>query len=242
MDMRGVSFTSSILAGTDFSRATLDDASFRDAWLLATSFEEASLRNANFSWTPDRPEPVNWYVARASQETKDMFTPPTFDCADLRGADLSAHPLFALVDDPVVIDGKEFDVDLEQSSFVGAILDGAKFVPMMYFRVTGDHSYSLTAPFQRIRSGGGSSIPFSLSNDENAKRLMSGFIVTEDDEVGRPSGTLDDSITEIGRSFLQSTWKNAVIPKYVRRWIEDQDSEGTPDCTPRAGKPLTKAP
>jgi len=86
-DLSGAKFDKAYLNGADFSRLNLRDTSFVGAELGGTNFFAADLSNANL-----RNNTIDWEGGY-----RNAF--PLFECAILRGADLSGTPLMLYVRD-----------------------------------------------------------------------------------------------------------------------------------------------
>ncbi|HWN09708.1 MAG TPA: pentapeptide repeat-containing protein [Pyrinomonadaceae bacterium] len=87
-DLSGVKFDNASLSQANFSHLTLKNASFKGATLSETIFFAADLSNANLTKNPGS-------LLRDSSTQSTTF----FECANLKGADLSGTPLLVYRED-----------------------------------------------------------------------------------------------------------------------------------------------
>lgn len=201
LDLDNVNFRNSILFHTDFSGSVLTNSNFEAADLEEALFVGADLRNANFSFT-ERPKSGKYrssYAEKFSEKSSWSFHGPNFNCADLRQAIFSGHPIFAITypEDKYFMSG---------GSFIGADIDGVTFTSTELFGKIADDDHNI--PF--ASSGGG-----SISDD------VYSFV----HEWAEYSTNIPDkyrrSFENIANLFAGSNWRKSDLPPPIRTFFDD---------------------
>jgi uncharacterized protein YjbI with pentapeptide repeats len=197
LNLAGVNFDDSILSNTDFSNSVLTNGSFEGADLDSTRFVAADLRHAKFTIASRSSASPRWnYELRRfiGKEVPSAFeeTGPEFNCADLRYADFSGHPVFFLASD-------DAPVNILPPQFVQANLDHADFRSAKVYGVIGkvDERYftvilgaMMRGDFEVVWGDTGSS--FGLATDHSER-----------------------SLTMMRDAFYGSNWRSAQLPQAV---------------------------
>jgi len=201
LDLNGSDFSDSILYLADFSRAKLRGADFDGADLEKTRFISADLRDSKFTFSkvPSQSTYRSSYVEFS--ENNSVFDGPNFSCADLRNADFSGHPIFAIVHPSA-------HTFLDGGRFIGTDMAGVDFSNSMMFGQTREDEHRI--PF----AGSGSSIIGASANG------MTSFAYTFLPYADSTLQSYEATLKRLGRQFSGSNWREAVFPEFLKMWFD----------------------
>jgi uncharacterized protein YjbI with pentapeptide repeats len=218
LDLSGVDFDDSIVAWSDFSRATLVAASFDGADLDSTNFEQADLRKAHLTNTllpgwQERQDYVSRGFGRALVPGSMQIRGPDFNCADLREADFNGHTLFALFPNglnPITA------LQILPASFVSANIENTDFRFAKAYGVVRDQDPQyppFLGSYQHVEFGGMKAVVVKFSERSNA----SGF------------DNFSDSLQTTSMAFAGTKWQSA---RFTNPMLQEAFKRFPPSTTP----------
>ena len=231
LDLSGTNFDNSVLYLANFASSTLDGSSFDGADVEHTSFQSASLKAVKLTLKEDqRPgKGRSSYISRLFDGDVRAIYGPNFNCADLREADFSGHPIFGFVGKPK--QGKNESrapIYIFHASFVGADLEGANFYGAIMF---GARPQGVGLPFP---SGDGSERGEKFGLFEY-KFSQLPFETPEPDSY-------ESSLHWLRVGFSGSNWYAAKLPVALQEWLDSNPPQKSMDfgirksCVPRSSR------
>jgi len=226
LDLSGINLDDSIVAWSDFSNCTLEDASFDSSDLEDVSFVSSDLRRARLTFHEARSRSrTHWcYIERQmSRSLKQVQVQgPNFNCADLRGADFSGHALFAAVADDI----PELSIVYFAASFRDTNLKGAI---LQRTRIFGIHRHDDDRrPFETLDEAG--------SYPEGALFMRYTAQIDAESSLLNEHDAFSESLQQLSLSFAGANWDSADLPTGIREWLQKSPppKSGDETCVPRA--------
>ena len=205
MALDGVDFSEAILYQANFSGASLIEANFDSADLEETRFVGAKLRGATLTFNDRTREGFyrQSYIFRATN--RDRFKGgPNFNCADLRDADFSGHPLFGFIH--VAVGPQSWSED-QGASFVGADLEDADFREARFF---GKKLENMSYPFPARRGIGRLDDKIELFEFSH-RDFAAGW---------KPPAEYQGSLWKIRQFLSGANWSQAKFSPDMLDWLE----------------------
>ena len=217
MTLTGTKFDNSILYLSNFADANLNGASFDGADIEHTSFESASLVGAKFTLREDaRAGKQRWsYIYRLLQQ-KQSIHGPNFNCADLREADFTGHPIFGFVGKPLfVFASVRSPIYVLTASFVGADLVGTNFEDAVMFGAS--------------PPGGGFPFPPGsgqrLTEEAGEAYWLFEYEISEVGFKDVDPDSYEGSLYRLREGFSGSSWSAAKMPPAMGKWLQSNPPE-----------------
>ena len=246
LELPGANFNDSILSLSDFSNASLVGASFDGADIEGTSFVSADLRGAQFTYEDDPRRPgklsyIKQLLFRDDRE-KIFIEGPNFNCADLREANFTGHPIFGFVTDYDEVEANDPPLTITfYASFVGADLVDANFANAQMF---GAQWQEHGLPFSW---GGGQA--WSFPSGRGYQAAADYYFLFEYDFGSFSSPKPPEpkryqiSLSRLLKNFTGSSWEQASLPSPMKDWLQENPPGTLMDfgmrgkCTPRSDRP-----
>jgi uncharacterized protein YjbI with pentapeptide repeats len=219
IDLSGTRFDDAILAWSDFSDASLAGDSFDGADLEQTKFVHSDLRGAKLTLSGDRGLlGVRWdYVERQmyrSPSGQVQVWMPDFSCSDLRNADFTGHPLFAINANDI----PDLQFVYFPASFYGANVKGADLHEIQVFGTVSDDDHR--SPIRTISGSG--------SRPGDAKYTRSVYKIDPDAPLTPGFEQFSSALRQVSYAFSGSNWRDASLPKSLREWLDQNSPESMP--------------
>jgi uncharacterized protein YjbI with pentapeptide repeats len=186
---------------------------------MSTIFDRAQLDSASFKQTLMWEGPKRRYNYVIEQMVYNLRTAitvrgPSFEYANLRGAQFGNHALFGLVKNELRVH------NVETVDFTGADLSKADLSSTCFFSVD-DDGRGPVAELERRFSG-----PFILVG---AVVVVAAELTNDDVRI---PGIFSDSASRIGGSFHGATLTGTLLPPPIRHAIEARDAAATVSAKP----------
>lgn len=218
LDLSGFDFSNSILFLSNFENAKLVESNFDAADLEYTRFENSDLQRAKLTHLED-PRPGGFrlsYVERLFNRARDRpniaIFGPNFNCADLREADFTGHPIFGFASKQAP------GLASFSATFVSANLEGTNFAGSRMF---GSRGESEALPF-----------PSADGTESTTESRLFQYTFSHID-FKRPgeihSDGFDRALHWLEIGFSGSNWNSAILPSTMRAYLGANSPPKAPD-------------